>query len=364
MKLLNLQLSALEIHYLIKEMQFLVDSKVDKIFHPERNELVLQLHKTGVGKNLLKLRVPEYFCITETKKAAQQPSSFCVYLRKKLGNSFLIGIEQKEFERIIELRFKTKEAMRSLVFEFFSPGNIILVENGIIQSAIEYQEYTSRTIKPKEEYKYPEKEYNFLKLKEDELKEMLKKTNRVSLVKALAIDLGLGGLFAEEVCVSAGVDKDIKPKDVKKVKELFEELKLLRNKKISPARVNEDILPFELKSKKCEELGINSFNKAVHGATKGEVSEEEKLVDVKYKEKLKKIETMIKSQESAVEKLSKKEQEMKDKGDMIYANFQKIEQILSQVKQDPTKEMLEKLKQEKKIKDYNLKDKTITLELE
>lgn len=363
MKLTNPQLSALEIHYLVKELQFLVDSKVDKIFHPERNELILQLHKTGVGKKLLKLRVPEYFCITETKQATQQPSGFCAYLRKKLGNSFIISIEQKEFERIIEIKFKTKEGERSLVLEFFSPGNILLVEEGIIQSAIEYQEYTTRTIKPKQEYKYPEKDYNFLKLKEDELKEMLKSTNRISIVKALAIDLGLGGQFAEEVCLNSEVDKDKKPKDVKKVKDLFDELKKLRTKKVNPVKIKEEILPFSLKSKEGEDVDAETFNQAINEKTKQLVSEQESASEKKYKEKLKKINNMLKSQESAVEKLTKKGNDMKSKGDKIYERFQQIDELLKLAKQDPTKENLEKLKNEKKIKSYNLKEKTIMVEL-
>lgn len=363
MKLNKPQLSALEVHHLVKELQVLIDSKVDKIYHPEKKELILQLHKTGTGKLLIRFKVPEYFCITENKQTTQFPSSFCAYLRKKLGNSFLSSIEQKGFERIIEIEFRTKEGKLSLVFEFFNPGNILLLENNIILSAVEYQEYTSRKIRPKEEYKYPTKEFNFLKITEDNLRKMLETTNRASVVKALAIDLGLGGLFAEEACFNAGIDKDKKPKDVKKIKELFASLKQMRDKKINPVKIKEEIVPFVLKSREGDDMDVESFSKAIDDSTKKEISGEQQEIEDKYLEKLRKINNMIKSQESTIKKLSKQEEESKEKGDIIYGNFQKVEQVLSEAKKSQTKDGLEKLKKEKKIKNYDLKDKTITVEL-
>jgi len=364
MKLSNPQLSALEMHYVIKDIQLLIGSKVDKIYHPEKNTLILQLHKTGTGKNLLKLKVPGYLCMTQTKESTQQPSQFCAYLRKKLSNSFLELIEQKGFERIVELKFRLKEGELSLVFEFFSPGNIILTKDNQILSALEYQEYKDRKIKPKEEYKYPTKEYNFLELTENNLMELLKKTDKSSVVKALAIDLGLGGLFAEEACLNSGVDKDKKPNEIREIKNLFESLKSLRDKKAGAWKSGEEILPFELRSMRCERSSLESFSQAIDESTKQELPQEQMLIDKRYQEKVKKINTMINSQETVIKNLSDKEQELREKGDMIYSNFQKVEKILNEAKKEQTKDALEKMKKEKIIKNYDLKEKTITLELE
>lgn len=356
------QLSALEINYLVKELQFLIGSRVDKIFHPEKNQLILQMHKTGVGKNLLKIQVPEYFCITQYKQATERPSQFCMYLRKKLSNSFLEKIEQKGFERIVEFMFRTKEKEISLIFEFFAPGNIVLVEEGKIASALVYQEFKDRKIKTKEEYRYPEKEYSFLGLTKEDLNRLLQKTDKSSVVKALAVNLGLGGLFAEEGCFNAGVDKDTEPRDVKKVKELFESLQVLKKKKVNPARIGGEIAPFELNSKKGEKIESKTFSEAIGNFTKG-VPKEQQLVEKSYLEKLKKVKNIIKSQEATVKKLSKKELESREKGDIIYSNFQKIKELLDSVKGKDVKEVLLKLKEDKKIKDFNLKEKTMTLEL-
>lgn len=363
MKISKPQLSALEINYLVKELQFLIGSKVDKIFHPEKRQLILQLHKTGIGKNLLKIQVPEYFCITQNKQATERPSQFCIYLRKKFSNSFLESIEQKGFERIIELKFKTKEKPISLILEFFSTGNIIIVEEGKITSALEYQILKSRKVQTREEYKYPMKEYDFLNLIEKDIERLLQETHRSSVVKALAVDLGLGGVFAEEACFNAKVDKDEKPKDVKKLNELFDALLELLKKKVTPMKIDDEIIPFELNSRKGEKIGLKTLNEAIDGFTKVEISKEQQLFDKSYLEKLKKVENIIRSQEATVKKLSKKEQESKDKGDLIYANFQTVKEILDLLKGGELKEIIQKLKQEKKIKDFNLKEKTITVDV-
>jgi predicted ribosome quality control (RQC) complex YloA/Tae2 family protein len=361
MKQSNPQLSALEMHYLTKELQILIGSKVDKIYQPEKNVLILQLHKTGTGKMLLKFKVPGYFCMTEIKQATEKPSEFCAYLRNKLSNSFLDSFEQKGFERIIELKFRLKEGSLSLMFEFFSPGNIILVKEGKILSALEKQEYKDRSIKPGEEYKYPKREFNLLELTEEDLKKILQKSDKSSIVKALAMDLGLGGLFAEEACFNAGIDKDTETKNIKNIEELFKALDSLRDSKISPSKAEEEIFPFPLKSKKCEDMQVNSFNQALDNLTKYEISGEQKAIEKKYNEKLKKTENMIKSQESSLVQLAKKEKELKEKGDKIYENFQKIEKLLAESKD---RIVLEKLKQSKQIKNYDLKEKTIMVGLE
>ena len=46
------QLSSLEIRYLVKEFQILIDSKVDAIIHPERKELLIRFFVPGKGKKL------------------------------------------------------------------------------------------------------------------------------------------------------------------------------------------------------------------------------------------------------------------------------------------------------------------------
>ena len=61
------EISSIELHYLINELQILVDAKVDQIYQPEKEELILQFHKTGMGKLILRILRGKYLYLTEYK---------------------------------------------------------------------------------------------------------------------------------------------------------------------------------------------------------------------------------------------------------------------------------------------------------
>ena len=185
------QLSSIDIHYIVQELQFLINAKIDKIYNPTKKEILIQFHVPNKGKQQLKINEHSIY-LTEHKFPADSPSEFCIYLRKKLTNSRLRKIEQIGFERIISFSFETKEGILQLTTELFSKGNIILTKDNKILIAAEQQKWSSRIIKPKETYIYPTREYNLMELKQAELKNLLTKTNKESIVKSLAIDLGLG----------------------------------------------------------------------------------------------------------------------------------------------------------------------------
>lgn len=362
------QLSALELHYLIKELKSLIGGKIDKIYNPEKNELLIQLHIPNTGKKMLRISVPNFLYITAHKTKQEQPSGFCAYLRRKLANARLRSIDQKEFERIVELVFENKEGKFSLIIELFSKGNIMLLQDNRILSAIEYQKWKERTIKPKEEYIYPKKKYNLLKLTEKELSSLLKESDKESVVKTLAMDLGLGGIFSEEVCFSAKIDKDQPPKNLKDAKGLFNALKSLRDKKIAPSISGSEMMPFALESKESEKTDFSSFNELLDSRlTKAQIEiAESASIKAKNKE-LEKVRRIIDSQESTIKKLEKKEAEEREKAEAIYNNYQIINDILKQITAAKSKfthkEIKERLKASKIIKDFNPENKTITVEL-
>ncbi len=45
-------LAALELSYVVKELDVLIDAKLDKIYHPDKKTLLLQFHITGYGKKI------------------------------------------------------------------------------------------------------------------------------------------------------------------------------------------------------------------------------------------------------------------------------------------------------------------------
>jgi predicted ribosome quality control (RQC) complex YloA/Tae2 family protein len=68
---MSYELSSLDLHYLVGELQALKGVRVDKIYHPEKKELLLQLFLTGMGKKLLRVRAPGFMYFGDFKE--EQP---------------------------------------------------------------------------------------------------------------------------------------------------------------------------------------------------------------------------------------------------------------------------------------------------
>ncbi len=322
------ELSALEVYYLMKEIQVLIDSKVDNIYQPGRKEVGLIMHMPNIGKKILKI-TDKFIFLTERR--SEGITDFCNYLRRKLADSRIRSIKQIDFERIIEIVFESKEGKYSLVAELFSNGNILLLKDNIILAATEYRKYSTRTIRPKAEYSHPAKEHNFLKASHKSVFEMFDKSNKDSVVKALAIDLGLGGLYAEECCLLADIDKNKKPKeaDEKEIAKLFDAFGDVKNRKIEPCLVYEnnlliDAVPFDMlfyKDKKKEKA--ESFSAALEVIV-GQITPKK----LKYLSEIEKIRKIIKEQEENTIKLEQEAKEASRIGEMIYENYGVVSDVV------------------------------------
>jgi predicted ribosome quality control (RQC) complex YloA/Tae2 family protein len=364
-------LSSLELYYLIKELQFLVNSRVDKIYIPSKKEIIIQLHVSGKGNYNIKIDEKSAY-LTENKPIPKEPSGFCMFLRKRLENSKLRKISQICFERILQLDFETKEGTLSLICEIFSKGNIILTKNNEILAVAEQQTWAARTVKSKEKYIPPTREYNFTELKKSQLKELLSKSEKESLVKSLAMDLGLGGVYSEELLSFTKIDKNKKPREIeeKEILALSEAIEKILSKKLSPMIVykdNEilDITPFELNYyKDLKKESSETYSKALDSYFSKFTVVAEK---VKLQKELEKATEIIKQQEKQIKQFEQEEQENKQKAELLYQNYQLVSDILKELKEISKKhnwsEIKEKLKNHKIIKEVIPAEKAIVVEL-
>ncbi len=363
------QLASLEIHYLIKELQFLIGSKIDKIYNPSKKELLIQLHAPGKGKQQLKI-APNAIYLTEHKQNASEPTEFCMFLRKHLDNTRIASITQLGFERIVSIELQAKESKYNLIAELFSTGNILLTQNNKILIAAEYQNWKDRTIRPKEIYTYPKKEFNFLEF--IDIKKFLKTTDKSSIVKALAIDLGLGGVYAEEACSLSKLDKNKKPSELAETetKSILNALNSLKTKKISPLAIykgNEiiDIIPFSLSLyKDVKQVSYNSYSLALDFYFSQAT---DLLENAKHTKQLDKIKELLESQKQHIEELKKEELENRHKAELLYSHYETITSILNELKEISKKhswqEIKEKLKSHKLIKEVIPNEKSVVIEL-
>lgn len=367
------ELSALELHYLVEEFSVLVNGRIDQIYHPDKNEVILQFHVPSIGRKILRILLPHFIYLTEEKKEnPEKISGFCQFLRKRLENAKLKEIRQKNSERILEFMFEAKDGKINLMVELFSKGNVIVCdENHNILSVLENQEFKDRVLKHGVKYEFPKNIKDFFDLSFEGFKEIVKKSEK-DIVKTLAADVGLGGLFSEEILLLSKIDKNKKELDENEIKILFSNFKKILSAKLGPRIVYKDsapidIIPFDLeKYKEFEQKQFKTFNEAIDSAiTKGLIAESRK--PSKKEKEIEKLNTLIQKQEAQIKELEKTAEENQKKGEFVYENYQKVKEILEAItkarEKYSWKEIKEKAKGNKTVKDVNEAKGEITMEI-
>jgi len=366
------QLSSMDLHFLVKELQVLKDSRIDKIYHPEKNIIVFSLYKTNAGKKLLKITIGQSLLIAEEKEAYGEILGFGMLLRKHLDGYFLYYIGQIEPERILKFSFKAKDDKKHLYMEFFGKGNAILCdEHSVIINALEHHEFRERVVKPRLKYVYPVMSCNIFDLNKNNLIDLIKNSKKDSIIVSLATELGLGGVYSEEICLLSKIDKNKTPKNIqdKEINAILSSIKTILNKKIEPEVVMEDnnpidVVPFELKFyEKRNKQKFSTFSEALNCF----YSQFNELKETEFDKKLRSLQRIIEEQKAAIEELKKEEIKSREKGELVYHKYNVIKEILEEInkasKKYPWKEIKEKLKEHKVVKEVNEKDRKVVVEV-
>ena len=139
-------LDGIMLRHIKKELENdLLNSKVDKIYQPSRDELVLSMRSTeGTRKLLLSSRAnsPRINITASSIENPKTPPMLCMLLRKRLTGARLRSIEQPGLERQLSLCFEGKNELGDnvtmyLIIEIMAQySNIIFVDSdGIIIDA-------------------------------------------------------------------------------------------------------------------------------------------------------------------------------------------------------------------------------------
>ena len=89
-------------------------ARVEKVFQPERDEIVLQMRSLEGGKRLVinaGSNTPRLGFTAEQKENPMTPPMLCMLLRKHLQGAKLIDVHQAGFERVAVLTFETRDEM-------------------------------------------------------------------------------------------------------------------------------------------------------------------------------------------------------------------------------------------------------------
>ncbi len=177
------EMSSVDIRYIVRELQWLIGSRVDKVYH-DGDEIRIKLRTKEGGRADLILQAGKRFHLTTyVKEAPKRPSSFTMLLRKHMSGGFVDAIEQHGFDRIVKVRVGGDY---TLIGELFRRGgNVILVdsENRII-AALRYEEYRDRAIKPKAAYKFPPARENPLEVTRERFIKLMREEEDLELVRA------------------------------------------------------------------------------------------------------------------------------------------------------------------------------------
>ena len=238
-----------------------------------------------------------------------------------------------------------------------------------IVSAMLPQVWKDRTVKQGETYKYPPaSSIDIFNVSEKDFIDVIKKSDKDSIVKTLAMDIGLGGLYAEEICLRADIDKTKKALKDPDMSRIFNEIKKMARLDIKANVMKDEAVPFDMvQFRDKEPQPAESFNEALDKYYAGFIDEEEDdAKEEEFRKRMKELQAILKSQEMQLAEFENMSKFSKEKGDLIYSNYTLIKEVLDAIKKArekkiPWEEIEEKLKS--KGITVNGKEGKVTLEL-
>jgi len=165
----------------------LTGGRIERVYQPDKVELVLLVHKPGARQKLLLSANARNARVHLTKSTRENPTSpplFCMVLRKHLEGGRIIGFEQAGLERVLVVRVDSRDELgqpseKHLICEIMGKhSNIILKDNsnGVVIDGIKrYSHSVSRyrEILPGRQYLSPPSQHklNPLTLDEDKFRQ-------------------------------------------------------------------------------------------------------------------------------------------------------------------------------------------------
>lgn len=332
-------LSSFELRHVVHELQLLCGAKVEKIFQQEKpvDDFLFSLHVSGKGKQLLYVSLPRLLCLSLFKPTfPDAPPGFCTALRRKITNARITAITQHHFERIVKIELSTKHGPSTLIIEFISPGNMLLVDEeykilSVLRAKIWSKE---RKLLPGKTYVFPPAQVDPAALSLEQFTELLSASTKESIVKSLAIDCSLGGLYAEEVVKRANIEKNKSPAHLSADEQaaLFNALHHLFAQKTQAYTFNKEAVPIKLLDAQEAFSPQPSFNEAIAKLALADLEREEYKEHTKQSTtQLSKTEKVIAKQEQVLAGLEAKAKEQQQKAEAIYHHYAEIKLLLDKI---------------------------------
>lgn len=251
----------------------ILGGRIDKIYQPENDEIILGIRCFGINSRLLLTANPSNPKFHFTNIARSNPSNpplFCMVLRKHLQSGKIIKLEQVNFDRILNIYIEGLNEMgdysvKRLVLEIMGRhSNIILVDenNIILDSAkhISHDKSSVREVLPGKKYSLPPEQdkINTLDLDVNNFYDCIN-NNKAKKIQNIIYQSynGISPVIASELCFRADINPAAVPEEISNDKirllysKFYELVDSIKNSCFSPQLIKTgnklvDFSPFEM----------------------------------------------------------------------------------------------------------------------
>jgi len=359
------ELTSVDLVALTAELNGYQGAKVDKAYLYGDDLLRLKMRDFDRGRVELLIEVGDtkraHVAAPEHVPAAPgRPPNFAKMLRNRLSGADFHEVRQHGFDRILEFEFRREDQDTTIVAELFGDGNIAVVDqNGEVVDSLDTVRLQSRTVAPGSQYGFPSARVNPLELDYEGFAAKMRESD-TDLVRTLATQLNFGGLYGEELCTLAGVEKtkDIDDATEAEFRALYDAserlLDAIQAGDLDPRVYFEpgdgededgkaargqrvDVTPLALEERSdLPSDAYDRFNDALDDYfTNLDTTEEEESGEAvskpDFEQEIQKYEHIIKQQEQAIEDFEADAEAEREKAELLYANYDLVDDILSTV---------------------------------
>ncbi|WP_247729108.1 ribosome rescue protein RqcH [Halovivax limisalsi] len=380
------ELSSVDLAAVVAELSAYDGAKVDKVYLYGDDLLRLKMRDFDRG------RVELFVEVGETKRvhtvapervpdAPGRPPHFAKMLRSRLSGADFVEVSQYEFDRILEFVFDRDDETTRIIVELFGEGNVAVTDGEYeVVDSLETVRLKSRTVAPGSRYEFPESRVDPLTVSRETFDRQMADSD-TDVVRTLATQLNFGGLYAEEICTRAGVEKtlDIAEAGDDEYERLYGAVERLaidvRTGAFDPRIYVErdsdgaesagaadagessddgetdgtagdsggrvvDVTPFPLEEHQAAGLepeGRDSFLDALdeyfHRLERDEQEDEPGSQRPDFEAEIEKQRRIIDQQEGAIEEFEREAEAERERAELLYANYGLVDEILSTVRQ-------------------------------
>lgn len=246
---------------LVQETKAVINTRIEKIYQPSRDELVLLLRSATLNRRLFisaRSGFSRMQIVDNSPDNPAEPPTFCKLLRKHIGGAKITDIEQLGLDRVVFIRLAAYNEMGDRISPYLAVellsnrANIILVgDDGRIIDCVHRSDIENggRLLQPGARYLPPDSsdKLNPLLSSAQDLAKAVTGT-RVPLGSAFMTCLdGVSPLVSRELAHKTGIDPDSLASECPSaaIKEVLEDFKAVISSEYRPCLIIKDGLPFD-----------------------------------------------------------------------------------------------------------------------